>query len=113
MTGEKRLEVRFNQLKQRGEKALVTYLTAGDPDLETTGQLVIAMDRAGADIIELGVPFSDPVADGPVIQRASNRALSAGVNLKNILDLVAGLSPRVNAPLVLMTYYNPYCNMAG
>lgn len=102
-----RIEQCFAGLKARREKGLVTYITAGDPDLSTTAGLVQAMDRAGADIIELGVPFSDPVADGPVIQRAASRALSGGVTLGKILDLVAGLRQKVAAPLILMGYYNP------
>lgn len=107
MTGVDRLTERFFKLKQKREKALVTYITAGDPNLATTANLVVAMDKAGADIIELGVPFSDPVADGPVIQRASVRALKNGSSLRGILDMVAELSLKVSAPLVLMTYYNP------
>lgn len=107
MTGVQRIAAKFAELKKHGEKGLITYITAGDPDLNTTGQLICRMARAGADIIELGIPFSEPVADGPVIQRAYARALEAGTNLEGILKLVSGVSDKVDTPLVLMSYYNP------
>lgn len=107
MTGVRQIEERFALIKEHGQKALVTYVTAGDPDLQTTGRLIAAMDQAGADIIELGIPFSDPSADGPVIQRASVRALRSGTNLAGILKLVAEVRSSVSAPLILMSYYNP------
>ncbi|AEF94533.1 Tryptophan synthase alpha chain [Desulfotomaculum nigrificans CO-1-SRB] len=107
MNGIELLAARFAQVKQRGEKALIAYITAGDPSLETTAKLVASLDQAGADIIEMGVPFSDPVADGPVIQRAVNRALANGTTLAGILDLAANLTNKVATPLVLMSYYNP------
>ncbi|SHF07487.1 tryptophan synthase subunit alpha [Desulforamulus putei] len=107
MTGVQQLAEKFALLKKRSEKALVTYITAGDPDMQTTGRLVLAMDRAGADIIELGVPFSDPSADGPVIQRASTRALRNHTNPAGILKLVEEVREKVKTPLVLMSYYNP------
>src|SRR5438874_11326081 len=81
-----RIGARFRELRERGAKGLVIYLTAGDPTLEGTGKLLAAVDRGGADVIELGVPFSDPLADGPVIQRASERALKAGSTLGRILE---------------------------
>lgn len=102
-----RIAETFAALRQRGAKGLITYLTAGDPDLERTAALIAVMDRAGADIIEIGIPFSDPLADGPVIQAASNRALAAGVTVDKILAMVAAVRAAVAAPLVLMTYYNP------
>lgn len=102
-----RIGRRFAQLRARGERALVPFLTAGDPDLETTEALVIAMAEAGADVIELGVPFSDPTAEGPTIQRSSSRALARGTSLRSILRLVAKLRARVEQPLVLMGYANP------
>jgi tryptophan synthase alpha chain len=86
---------------------LVLYLSAGDPTLEATGKILSALDRAGADLIELGVPFSDPLADGPVIQRASERALRAGASLKRILKLLPCWRAAVRAPMILFTYYNP------
>jgi len=101
-----RLDRTFAQLRQRGEKALIAYLMAGDPSLQETEQLVVALEQAGADIIELGVPFSDPIADGPVIQLAAERALRSGTSLRTILSMVAGLRTRTKIPLVLMAYYN-------
>lgn len=102
-----RIADRFETLRARGEKALIPFLTAGDPDLETTEALVLAMAEAGADIIELGVPFSDPTAEGPTIQRSSARALARGASLRAILQLVARVRDRVEPPLVLMGYANP------
>jgi tryptophan synthase alpha chain len=102
-----RLDATFEGLRARGERALVAYLMAGDPSLAETERLVIEAERRGADVIELGVPFSDPLADGPVIQRADVRALAAGTSLPRVLEMVASLRARVRLPLVLMTYYNP------
>lgn len=102
-----RIEERFQMLAERGETALIPFLTAGDPDFETTESLVLAMAQAGADLIELGMPFSDPIAEGPTIQRASERALSAGANLWSILELVQGLRSSIDVPLILMGYANP------
>ena len=103
-----RLGTTFARLRERGERALMPYFTAGDPSLAETRRLVAAAERAGADVIELGVPFSDPIADGPVIQRAGSRALAAGASLPRVLELVAGLrADGVALPIALMTYYNP------
>ena len=102
-----RIQQRFEQLRERGETALIPFLTAGDPDLETTEALILAMAEAGADIIEIGVPFSDPTAEGPTIQRSSARALEQGTSLRAILQLVARLRERIEQPLVLMGYANP------
>lgn len=102
-----RIERCFAALRARNEKALIPFLTAGDPDMETTEALVIAMAEAGADIIELGVPFSDPTAEGPTIQRSSARALQSGTSLSTILDLVQRLREHTDIPLVLMGYANP------
>ncbi|ABO48803.1 tryptophan synthase, alpha chain [Desulforamulus reducens MI-1] len=107
MTGVEKINATFNKVREKHEKALVTYVTAGDPDLKTTGRLICSMDRAGADIIEIGIPFSDPSADGPVIQRASARALKEGTNPPAILELVKEVKEQVLAPLILMSYYNP------
>jgi tryptophan synthase alpha chain len=104
---ESRIDRRFRELHERGERGLVIYLTAGDPSLEATGELLGAIDRGGADIIELGVPFSDPLADGPVIQCASERALKAGTTLKKILERLPEWCGAVRAPIILFTYYNP------
>src|SRR5215468_4498572 len=103
-----RMEATFARLRERGERALMPYFTAGDPSLVETRRLVAAAERAGADVVELGVPFSDPIADGPVIQRAGARALAAGVSMPRVLELVAGLrADGVRLPIALMTYYNP------
>ena len=102
-----RLDATFRALRARHERALVAYLMAGDPSLADTRRLVVEAARRGADVIELGVPFSDPLADGPVIQRADTRALAAGTSLPRVLETVATLRAEVQVPLVLMTYYNP------
>lgn len=102
-----RIEKKFNALRKNKEKALVVFITAGYPDLGTTYKLILELEAAGADIIELGVPFSDPMADGPVIQEASGFALKKGVNLARILDLVKNVRQRTQIPICLMTYYNP------
>jgi tryptophan synthase alpha chain len=102
-----RIDQMFTRLRHRHERALIPYVTAGDPDLDTTKALVHAMIESGGDLIEIGVPFSDPLADGPIIQRASQRALHRGTTLRKILQMVGELRPETDAPLVLMTYYNP------
>lgn len=102
-----RISRRFKELQQRGEKGLVTFITAGDPDLATTGELILALEKSGADIIELGVPFSDPMADGPTIQKSSERALAAGTTLPKILALVKSVRQHSAIPIILMGYYNP------
>ena len=101
----------FDRLRGETRTGLITYLTAGDPSLARTRDLVLALERAGADLIEIGVPFSDPLADGPVIQRATERALAGGTTLARVLDLVAELRPQVQVPLVLFTYGNPIVRM--
>jgi tryptophan synthase alpha chain len=102
-----RISQTFEHLQKTHERALIPYVTAGDPDLEMTKRLVHEMVRRGGDIIEIGVPFSDPLADGPIIQRASQRALQGGTTLRKILQTVSELRHDVDVPLVLMTYYNP------
>lgn len=97
----------FKRLKKQQRPALVTFITAGDPDLATTAELLPLLEQSGADIIELGIPFSDPMADGPTIQRASERALAAGTTLQDVLKLVAAIRNRLTAPIVLMGYSNP------
>src|SRR6266498_180718 len=97
----------FSDLKQSGRKGLIAYITAGDPSPERTPALVEAMVRGGADLIELGVPFSDPIADGPVIQRGGERALKAGTTLKRVLDIAAQIRAKSEVPLLLFTYLNP------
>ena len=102
-----RIDLLFKRLKREKKKALIPFITAGDPDLATTKDLVFTLEKCGAHIIELGVPFSDPLADGPVIQASSLRALSQGIDLKKILGLVKEVRKRTDIPLILMTYYNP------
>ena len=97
----------FESLKQQGRPGLIAYLTAGDPSPEHTPALVAALERGGADLIELGVPFSDPIADGPVIQRGSDRALRAGTTLRKVLEIAAQIRERSEIPLLLFTYLNP------
>jgi tryptophan synthase alpha chain len=97
----------FDGLKRDGRKGLIAYLTAGDPSPERTPALVEALVRGGADLIELGVPFSDPIADGPVIQRAGERALRAGTTLESVLDIAQRIRVRSEVPLLLFTYLNP------
>lgn len=102
-----RIEARFRQLAERGEKAFVPYITAGDPTLQRTCEVVLALERAGADVIELGVPFSDPVADGPVNQEAAQRALKHNISLRDILVAVQTMRTRTEVPIMLFTYVNP------
>jgi len=111
MTNSSRISLRFADLRRSGEMGLVAYITAGDPSLAATEQFVLALANAGADVIELGVPFSDPVADGPVIQRASERALHAGTTLAGVLALVKSLRTKTEVPLVLFSYFNPVLQM--
>lgn len=97
----------FRNLKQQGRPALIAYLTAGDPSMERTVSLIAALERGGADLIELGMPFSDPVADGPTIQRASERALRNGATLRGVLDIAASIRGQSEIPILLFTYLNP------
>ena len=102
-----RIDRVFKQLKAKGEKALIPFITAGDPDLATTRALALEMAARGADILELGVPFSDPLADGPTIQAASLRAMQGGVHLVDVLKLVGDFRAHTQIPIILMGYYNP------
>jgi tryptophan synthase alpha chain len=102
-----RIDACFDSLKRCGGKALVCFLTAGDPDFATTAKLVKAIASAGADIVELGIPFSDPLADGPSIQAASFRALQAGATVSRVLENVESIRRECDVPIVLMTYFNP------
>lgn len=104
---DNRISRSFAELNKKGEKGLITFVTAGDPDLDTTARLVLSLEEAGADIIELGIPYSDPLADGPVIQQASLRALANGTTLRKVIELVSHLRAKTQVPLILMTYYNP------
>ncbi|MBD2501741.1 tryptophan synthase subunit alpha [Anabaena azotica] len=98
---------RFQTLRRNQECALIPFITAGDPDLETTAAALKILDSNGADFIELGVPYSDPLADGPVIQAAATRALQNGTNLENVLSMLQATTPSLQAPIILFTYYNP------
>jgi tryptophan synthase alpha chain len=98
-------------MKREGRPGLVTYTTAGDPDLPRSAEILMALDRAGADVLEVGVPFSDPLADGPVIQRATERALAAGGSLRAALALIKEVRPHVAAPIVVFSYANPLMRM--
>ncbi|WP_071191280.1 tryptophan synthase subunit alpha [Trichormus sp. NMC-1] len=97
----------FETLRRNQECALIPFITAGDPDLETTAKALELLDRSGADIIELGVPYSDPLADGPVIQAAATRALERGTTLDQVLEMLQATTPSLKAPIILFTYYNP------
>lgn len=108
-----RITKRFDALRANGELGLVAYVTAGDPSLDATGRIVLALAEAGADVVELGVPFSDPLADGPVIQRASERALRGGATLAGVLELVRRIRAQCEVPLVLFSYFNPVLQMGA
>lgn len=102
-----RIENRFKELKAKGKTALVPFITAGDPNLKTTARIMEVLDSSGADVIELGIPFSDPMADGPTIQLSSERALKHGVNINDVLGLVKNFRKKSELPVVLFGYYNP------
>lgn len=102
-----RIGATFDRLRSRGEKALITFITAGDPDLDETAAAIVALAKGGADIVELGVPFSDPMADGPTIQKSSERGLKSGTTLAAILTMVKKVRVETQIPIVLMGYYNP------
>ena len=106
-----RIGRRFAELARAGELGLVAYITAGDPSLAATQEIVLSAAKAGADVIELGIPFSDPVADGPTIQRASERALRGGTTLAAVIELIAALRKKTEVPIVLFTYFNPILQM--
>jgi len=111
VVSETRVVRQFRDLKRRGELGIVAYITAGDPTLTATCDYVLALADAGADVIELGVPFSDPLADGPTIQRASERALKSGTTLAGVLAMVRKVRESSQVPLVLFSYYNPILQM--
>src|SRR6476620_5563942 len=106
-----RIAATFERVRATGRPGLVTYVTAGDPDLPRSGEILRALDRAGADVLEVGVPFSEPLADGPVIQRATERALAGGAHLDGVLDMLASVRPRIQAPIVIFSYANPIRRM--
>ncbi|MBI5875314.1 MAG: tryptophan synthase subunit alpha [Deltaproteobacteria bacterium] len=104
---QSRIGQTFKRLKDNGEKALITFITAGDPDLKTSKEIIFELEKSGADIVELGIPFSDPMADGPTIQAASERALKKGATLSHVLELVRDVRKKSLIPIVLFGYYNP------
>ena len=106
-----RISDAFSRIRADQRTGLVTYVTAGDPDLGRSADILRALDRAGADVLEVGIPFSEPLADGPVIQRATERALAAGTTASSVLDLVGRVRPGIRAPIVLFTYANPVLRM--
>lgn len=106
-----RIDAAFDQLRREKRPGLVTYVTAGDPSLERTAEILQRLDRAGVDVLEVGVPFSDPLADGPVIQRATERALAAGSTLDGVLEMLTANRDRIGAPIVLFSYANPILRM--
>lgn len=101
----------FGALRRENRAGLVTFTTAGDPDLARSAEILLALDRAGADVLEVGVPFSDPLADGPVIQRATERAIAAGTSLRSALAMIAKVRPKISAPIVIFSYANPLLRM--
>jgi tryptophan synthase alpha chain len=101
-----KIDLLFGRLRRERKKALIVYITAGDPSLQATERLILEIEKSGADLIELGIPFSDPLADGPTIQKASQRALAGGVTVRSILAMARGIKGKVSLPLVFMTYYN-------
>jgi tryptophan synthase alpha chain len=103
-----RIEKKFSELKEIGRTALVTYITAGDPSIELTSDIALKLEESGADIIELGIPFSDPMADGAVIQLASERALRSGTTLNSVLESVKSIRQHSDIPIILFGYYNPF-----
>lgn len=103
---DSRIKKKLDELKDKKKKALITYITAGDPNLDESMKIALTMENAGADIIELGIPYSDPLADGPVIQRASMRALSQNINVDSIFSMVLKLRSKTEIPLVFLIYYN-------
>ena len=106
-----RIDAKFQELRNRGARAFMPYLCAGDPNPELTSKLLLTLEEAGADLIELGVPFSDPIADGPTVQRASERALTHNISLQQILEIVTSLRKQTDIPIALMSYYNPIFRM--
>src|SRR5579863_7957047 len=107
MASQRRIKRKFKELRARGEAALVPFVVAGDPNLDTTRRLILELEARGADLIEIGVPFSDPMADGPANQRALARGLGAGASLAAILSMVSELRTQTEIPLILFGYYNP------
>jgi tryptophan synthase alpha chain len=110
---EGRITETFARLRRDQTPGLVAYVTAGDPTLEKSSEILLALDRSGADVLEVGVPFSDPLADGPVIQRATERALASGTTMSGVLEMVGRLRPRIQAPIVIFSYANPILRLGA
>ena len=108
-----RISETFARLRAQGRAGLVTFVTAGDPDAERSARILETLDQAGVDVLEVGVPFSDPLADGPVIQRATERALASGTTLAGVLDLVGRVRATLQAPVVIFSYANPILRMGA
>ena len=106
-----RIEAKFKELRREGRKAFIPYITAGDPDLETTARLIVELERSGASVVELGVPFSDPMADGPDIQRAMERALKNKVSARDCLDVVRQVRKQSEIPILIFSYLNPLLSL--
>ncbi|KAL6636759.1 hypothetical protein ACP70R_024331 [Stipagrostis hirtigluma subsp. patula] len=107
VTGKRSVAETFSRLREKGKTAFIPFITAGDPDLETTSKALKILDSCGSDVIELGVPYSDPLADGPVIQASATRALKKGTTLDSVIAMLKGVIPELSCPIVLFTYYNP------
>ena len=103
-----RIEEKFRELREKNKAALICYVTAGDPDIDFTEQIIDCMEASGVDMVEIGIPFSDPMADGPVIQAASERALAHSTSLSDVLSLVRRIRSRSDIPIILFGYYNPF-----
>jgi tryptophan synthase alpha chain len=112
-SSSERMAQTFERVRQQNAPGLVAYVTAGDPHLERTPGILRSLDRAGADVLEVGVPFSDPLADGPVIQRATERALASGTSLKGVLDMIGRVRAEVRAPIVIFSYANPILRLGA
>ena len=105
-----KIDLKFKELREKNEKALIPFIALGDKSLDETVEMVQVLEKAGADIVELGIPFSDPLADGPVIQDAYHRALTSGINIKNMIKTVENITSKINIPVIIMVYYNVvYC----
>ena len=105
-----KIDLKFKELKEKNEKALIPFIALGDKSLDETVEIAQVLEKAGADIVELGIPFSDPLADGPIIQDAYHRALTSGINIKDMIKTVENITSKINIPVIIMVYYNVvYC----
>ena len=105
-----KIDLKFKELREKNEKALIPFIALGDKSLDETVEIAQVLEKAGADIVELGIPFSDPLADGPIIQDAYHRALTSGINIKDMIKTVENITSKINIPVIIMVYYNVvYC----